>query len=201
MKTIIGISGKAQHGKDTTADFFVQTFGGRKIALADLIKEQATFLGWDGEKDKGGRTLLQQLSTPVKEYGNWLANKYEEYKDFADNNYYTASLYRRILEDNAHDIFYVSDLRFKSEFEFLKRKSIEDADKITFVSLRVTRLDGDEPFDNQLTEEQKQHQSEIDLDDVEMDYSILNASSLDEYYNNLSSHPIFTHIFNEVKNA
>ena len=87
MKIVIGISGKAQHGKDTLAKILQQKYGGEITHFADLLKEQLKLIGWDGEKDEGGRTLLQKFSAPIKEYGNWLASKYPEYKDYGNNRY------------------------------------------------------------------------------------------------------------------
>ena len=69
MKLIIPISGKAQHGKDTAAKILKEKLedeGYRVLIMhyADYLKFGCTtYLGWDGQKDDYGRTLLQQVGT------------------------------------------------------------------------------------------------------------------------------------------
>ena len=66
---IVCISGKAQHGKDTTAKLLEETLKaqGNRVLIAhygDLVKYVCkTFFGWDGKKDEKGRTLLQRVGT------------------------------------------------------------------------------------------------------------------------------------------
>lgn len=70
MKVIV-ISGKAQHGKDTTAGFMKSALesDGYSVLIAhygDLVKYICkTFFGWDGQKDEYGRSLLQRIGTDV----------------------------------------------------------------------------------------------------------------------------------------
>ena len=170
-KIVVGISGKAQNGKDTSADYLLSKLGGIKIHFADKLKDQAIFLGWDGIKDKGGRKFIQELSAPIKEYGNWLAEKYpEKYSHYSNYNYYAASLYDEII-NSSETIFYIADVRFLNEFELFKNSS-----DIIYISIRVNRIDINTklPFDNKLTLEQQQHSSETELDNVAMDYTIIN---------------------------
>ena len=172
MKTVIGIAGKAQHGKDTVAKFLQEKYGGEIVHFADLLKDQLKIIGWDGEKDEGGRTLLQTFSAPVKEYGNWLSKKYPEFADYGDNNYYSASLYDRIM-NSEEDIFYIADVRFIPEYYFFRRK--DEGNYINFRTIKVIRPN----FDNGLSERQKNDTSECDLDHVVMDITIENDSSLE----------------------
>ena len=68
MKVIL-ISGKARHGKDTTAGFLKNALEADSSSVlvahyGDLVKYVCkTFFGWDGEKDERGRTLLQKVGT------------------------------------------------------------------------------------------------------------------------------------------
>lgn len=66
--TLIGLCGKAQVGKDTTADYLVRTYGFKKMALADYLKQVAELGGWNGLKDTAGRTYLQHLGDVMREY-------------------------------------------------------------------------------------------------------------------------------------
>lgn len=182
-KIVFGISGKAQHGKDTSADYLLNVLGGKKVHFADKLKEQAVYLGWDGSKDEGGRKFIQEMSAPIKEYGNWLAKKYpEKYGHYANYNYYAASLYDEIL-NSEENILYIADVRFLNEFELFKNSK-----DIIYISIRVNRIDLDTnlPFDNKLTEAQKQHPSETELDNIKMDYTIINIT-FDSLYENLNN--------------
>ena len=70
MKVIL-ISGKAQHGKDTSAIFMKEALEleGRRVLIAhygDLVKFICEkYFGWDGKKDEKGRSLLQYVGTDV----------------------------------------------------------------------------------------------------------------------------------------
>ena len=44
MRRLIGITGRAQHGKDTTANVLVQEFGFTRLAFADALKSMARAL-------------------------------------------------------------------------------------------------------------------------------------------------------------
>ena len=65
------ISGKARHGKDTTAMYMneIYTKKGKKIlniSYASYIKEYAKKISnWDGSDETKPRELLQQLGTTV----------------------------------------------------------------------------------------------------------------------------------------
>ena len=71
MKKIICISGKAQHGKDTTATILsaaLEDRGNKVLTFhyADLLKYLCRqYFNWNGEKDEAGRTLLQHVGTDV----------------------------------------------------------------------------------------------------------------------------------------
>ena len=66
---VIVISGKAQHGKDTTAGFLKDALeaDGYSVLIAhygDLVKYVCKmYLGWNGEKDEYGRSLLRRMRT------------------------------------------------------------------------------------------------------------------------------------------
>ena len=68
---IICISGKAQHGKDTSAAKMKELLEakGKKVLIthnADLLKFMAkNMFGWDGQKDDKGRQILQYIGTDV----------------------------------------------------------------------------------------------------------------------------------------
>ena len=68
---VVCISGKAQHGKDTTAGMMKTALEsmGHTVLIAhygDLVKYVCrTFFGWNGEKDAYGRSLLPKVGTDI----------------------------------------------------------------------------------------------------------------------------------------
>ena len=162
MKQIFLISGKAQAGKDSTANFLKQKLDGKSLIIhnADYLKYIAKeYMGWDGQKDKQGRALLQNLGTEKVRMGLgkplfWV----EKSCDVID-----------ILKDD-YDYFMIPDTRFRNEI-FLPKARFPSM----VTTVRVERLS----FYNGLTEEQQRHLSEIDLDNFDFDYRIASDNGLD----------------------
>ena len=168
-KLVVSVIGKARHGKDTLVSNLMErcSLSSEHISFAKHLKEQARLLGWDGKKDVAGRTFLQELSTPVKNYYNQKALSGDErYKLFKNNSYYSGIALKHILESE-NSVFFLSDMRFLYEYELFK--NCKDIDLIVVYVLRLNQ-DGTE-FDNGLTEEQKRHPSEVDHLLIPRDYS------------------------------
>lgn len=160
---ILCVSGKAQHGKDTSATIIYDKIvaAGKKALIihnADLLKFMCKqFFGWNGEKDEYGRHLLQYVGTDIirkKEPDFWV------------------QFIKKISElfNSEWDYMIIPDCRFPNEIECLK-----DSDNIV-KHIRVVR-DG---FKSPLTEEQQKHPSETALDNVVPDYCVYNNGTLDE---------------------
>lgn len=160
---IICISGKAQHGKDTTAKLLEDALKakGNRVLIAhygDLVKYVCkTFFGWDGKKDEKGRTLLQSVGTD---------------KIRAASPDYWANFIVSILDifRGEWDYVLIPDTRFPNEYE------IYEAYGMDATLLRVTRPG----FVSPLTEEQQKHASETALDDYQYDATIVNSGSLED---------------------
>lgn len=165
MKVIL-ISGKARHGKDTTATFLKDALeaDGNSVLIAhygDLVKYVCkTFFGWNGEKDEKGRTLLQKVGTDAIR---------------AKRPDYWVSFLSDILSffPNEWDYVLIPDCRFPNEVDHIKNAGFDT------VYLRVVR-DG---FMSPLTPEQQAHPSETALDNVRADYYITNNGSLKDLQN------------------
>ena len=157
------ISGEARHGKDTVADIMMSHLEGRsiKIAMADYLKYMATkYYGWDGKKDLKGRTTLQQLGT-------------ERIRDELGMDTFHVE---RVCQDikiisDRYDYIFIPDVRFKNEMWYAMSKFPYNT-----TSIRVHRED----FENNLTHEQRQHRSEVDLLEFEHDYYISSKTGLDQ---------------------
>lgn len=153
---IITISAKARYGKDFTANLIKERLEeqGNKVLIthyADLLKYICKmFFGWNGEKDIYGRTLLQQVGQTVREK--------------TDGDYWVDSLISIIkLFSDEWEYIIIPDVRYENEISKLK----EEFDVTT---LRIERPN----FDNGLTEEQKNHESEVALDNYIFNYKMIN---------------------------
>ena len=162
MLSIIYISGKAQHGKDTTAKLLKSALecSNKKVLIThygDLLKYICkAFFNWNGEKDEAGRTLLQFVGTD---------------KIRAHNPNYWIDFIENILEifKDEWDYVIIPDARFPNEIEQMKQK-------FQTTSVRVERTN----FTSSLTEEQQHHISETALDDYIFDYIIANDGEYDD---------------------
>lgn len=154
---IIGISGKAEHGKTFTCNVLKKRFEkqGLKvdiIPLASWLKEYAKKVDWDGEKDIKGRTLLQELGPVLKHYHG--------------GDCFARWSYEQAVKENL-DILLIDDMRLLDEVEFYD--SIKD--KVDdYKLIRVTRPN----YENRLTAEQRQDLSEIELDNYNFEISLIN---------------------------
>lgn len=160
MKIIL-ISAKAQCGKDQSATFLKEIMerDGERVLIthyADLLKYICkTFFEWNGEKDSKGRTILQKVGTDTIRKINpdyWV-------------NFIVDFLY---MFPNEWDYVLIPDCRFPNEIHTIN-------EEFESLSIRINRLD----FENNLTEEQRNHPSETALDNFEFDYYIDTISDLD----------------------
>ena len=166
MKKVVCIAGKARSGKDSTAFFIKQhleALGKSAIIVhyADFLKYVCKhYFDWDGKKDANGRTLLQSVGERAREF----------------NSYFWVRTLKEIIEYTLpqYDYILIADVRYPEEIEYW----IEDYDYEVFC-IRVVR-----DAVNDLTPEQKNHPSEVSLDDYDevFNYRVENNSSLESLY-------------------
>jgi len=164
MKVVL-ISGKAQHGKDTSAKYLEEILSkrGKKVLIThygDVLKYICQkFFAWDGEKDEAGRTLLQTVGTETirKMDQNYFVNFIQTILNFFPNTW---------------DFVLIPDCRFPNEVE-----------TIPGVHLRIVRKN----FESPLTAEQQKHMSEVALDNHPCDQLIVNDGTLFELYHKLEA--------------
>lgn len=170
MAKIITISGKAESGKDTSAQMLKEQLEdlGYNVLIchyADLLKFICkNFFDWDGQKNEEGRTLLQRVGTEgVRKYNPnyWVEFILEILAFFPDE----------------WDFVLIPDARFPNEINLLKD------DNYDVMAVKVVRTD----YENHLTEEQRNHPSETALDDYIFDYTLLNESTKEGLYANIKS--------------
>ncbi|MBQ2946761.1 MAG: hypothetical protein IJE04_02805 [Bacilli bacterium] len=157
------ISGKARSGKNEISKIIEKSYSNKKcitISFGYYIKDYVKRISdWDGSEETKPRDLLQHLGIEL------VRNKINK-RLFID----------RILQDIEifsyfYDIIVVSDVRLLDEITILKKIYPNST------SIRVVRNN----YQNNLTEEQKNHLTEIDLDNYnDFDYIIENDDKLEE---------------------
>lgn len=169
---IIGLSGYAQVGKDTVANYLVEHYGYRRVAFADPIR-QALYrlspkvdiadmrgvplaplvdgLGWEGVKvdSPDVRDLLQRMGTEVG-------------RNLFGEDFWVDQALKGISK---FDKIVLTDVRFPNEYRAIKSRE--------GVVWRVEKL-GIEPVNR--------HISETALDEARFDGIITNNSSKDDLY-------------------
>jgi len=155
MKIIL-ISGKAQHGKTSTAIILEKhmTLAGKRvvrISFADYVKYICSkYYGWDGRKDEKGRHMLQYIGTDIFRA--------------RDENFWVDNVIRfaRVVSPD-YDFMLIDDWRFPNEYTRWIDSGITDICRV-----RVKRPG----YDNGLTPEQNNHPSETALDEFGVDYEL-----------------------------
>lgn len=166
MPKIITVSGKAQNGKDTFANFAKEFYEEKNkkcliFHYADFLKFICEkYYNWDGKKDEKGRALLQKIGTEVfrKNDPNCWINMAKSF---------VSGLGETV------DYIIIPDARFPNEITFWQFFITEK----NLLTVRVERPN----YDNGLTEEQKNHQSETALDNWDFDIVIPNNTTLKSY--------------------
>lgn len=162
MSKFICISGKAQNGKDTTAEIIWSELqlNGKTAQIAhyaDLVKYVCkTWFDWDGVKDEAGRTILQRVGTDIvrsKRPDFWV----DFILDIVD------------LFEGEWDYIIIPDTRFPNELSKIRDSGYP------LTHIRVVRKD----FNSPLSEEQQSHISETALDEEVPDILIINDGSLE----------------------
>lgn len=159
------VSGKANSGKDTTCQLinnYIKLKGLKSVNLqfSSYIKMYAKQItSWDGSEDTKPRSLLQYLGTEV-----------------IRNNIDTKFFIRRIIEDIKvysyyYDVITISDARMPDEIDDIYNE---------FKNVYRIKIKRDD-FNNNLSDNENAHFSEVALDNYEnCDYIIINDSSIDE---------------------
>jgi len=200
---VVGFVGLIGSGKDTAADFLVNSHGFRRDSFANTLKDAvAAVFGWD-------RTLLEGRTKEAREWREqvdpWWAKRLdmpeltprwvlqywgtEVCRNGFHDDIWIASLENKLR--NSKDNIVISDCRFPNEI-----KSIKDAGGIV---IRVVR--GAEPDWYQVAEYANQglemfqeklktlgiHASETAWVGTKFDYTLDNNETIDDLYNQIKS--------------
>ena len=153
------LSGKARSGKDEVSKIIQNYYKEKKcitISFAYYLKDYIKRIThWDGSEKTKPRTFLQELGIEL------IKNKIDD-----------KLLINRVLQDIEvfsyfYDIIIISDARLADEIEKVKEKYNNS------ISIRINR----DSYNNKLTEEEKNHLTEIGLDNYNnFDYIVDNIS-------------------------
>lgn len=144
---IICISGQAESGKDTFANYIQLGLEDNnkkvlKVHYADLVKYICSnYLNWNGQKDESGRTLLQTFGTDIVR-----AHDKDYWVKFIAN---TLELTDKLIH---YDYIIIPDCRFPNELDYW----IDNDYQVTWIQMLRN-------IENHLTNKQKHHASEISL--------------------------------------
>lgn len=165
MKVIL-ISGKAMAGKDTAAEILKEKLEkeDKKVVIlhfAQYIKDYLKiYMNWNGEKTDEWRTLLQKLGTEIIKQK--LGMQHFHVNRIVEDI--------KILNELGYEYFIIPDTRFINEIAFMMAHFPYNT-----ISIRIHRLG----FENYLTDEQKNHLSEVDLDGFKFDYNVYVQNGVD----------------------
>lgn len=171
MKKIYLIRAKAQSGKNTVAEIMKEQYeavGQRVliIAFGDYVKFILDkYYGIKDTKSEQGRTYIQHYAT------DFVRSKEP---DFWAN---VVSNFLKIEKDN-YDIILIPDWRFHNEKRVICDNFANNETEV--ITIEIIRKDY-QSIDH-LTETQRQHLSEIELDNYNFDYTIINETN---NFNNL----------------
>lgn len=165
---LVGITGRAQHGKDTVAQVLVQYFGFVRVGFADALKE----LAYATNPYIPGIATLQ---TVVDEMGWEEAKRYPEVRrflqvlgtkarDILGSDVWIDAAERKMIAAAPNPVVF-SDVRFPNEADFIHRWH--------GVLLRVTRPG----FDNGVD---PLHPSELFVPDLPAAADIINDGTVEE---------------------
>ena len=193
-KLVIAISGWKRSGKDTAAGHLINKYGALRFGFADTLKNMVSeqySIPRDfcdnpdfkesplpeypvSSKDSFTSTLHNLLIKefkPLNDTLHWTPRAFcileGSVKRATNPDYWVNKVIRNILSSDVN-IFVISDLRYKSEIETLKKEFGSN-----LITLRLNRFDSVDSIDP----------SEIDLNDyVGFDFVIENKSTVDNLY-------------------
>lgn len=178
MTLIIGLTGYAQHGKDTVGQEAVEHFGFQRFAFADPLKSMALTLNpivravQSYDTREGERVDEDRLAEVVSAVGWEAAKQLPEVRRFlqvlgteavrdhlGEDSWVEAT--SKAIWDADIDRAVITDARFPNEFAFIKRRG---------VLIKVTRLNDDgSVFDNGVGQ---RHPSEQHIATAPADFTI-----------------------------
>lgn len=179
LPQIIGITGKKFNGKDTLGNYFVEKYGYKRLAFADALKNACgSIFGFTYDQLHGNkkeeidqywkvspRTIFQYVGTDL--FRNQISNVVPN----IGKDIWLKVIEKQILDElkiNPLARFVVTDVRFANECEFIKN--------LGGTTIRIKRS---------MTENTDTHQSENEIDNLNVDLEILNNDTIESLFKNI----------------
>lgn len=175
-KKIIGINGKIGSGKSTISDMFsylfkINNIDSKEFFFAYKLKKMvADLCDVDFEltmTQEGKNTYIEMYDMTL---GELLQQIGTNLRDTVNINIWTINLFNQIKHTSAKYCI-ISDVRFPNELDLIKSNN--------GISIRITRPDN---LTNNKSKRDKNHASEISLDNHTFDYEIINDGTINELY-------------------
>jgi hypothetical protein len=172
----IAFGDKARVGKDTAANYMISRYGGQRFSFAENLYKIANFIqdlcGIPREKD---RKLLQIVGTEWGREKNpdlWLEATLKKIKEIED--------------ENVVNNFYITDVRFRNEFNRLKKEG--------WIMIKIKRdTEG-------MVGGVEGHKSETnDIEDEEWNYVLENNKEIEKFYRDLDNIYVIENLMKEIK--
>jgi hypothetical protein len=186
MTALVGITGRAQHGKDSFGKVLVEEQGYKRYGFADKLKELALYInplidvktrlvfdpvGQDEEEDRVFERGELRLAKLVEDIGWEGAKQYPEVRRFLQElgtgvrdciaeNAWVVALSRQWNEDGKPNAV-ITDVRFPNEAAWVRGND--------GIMVRVKRTRGGAPFDNGLGLD---HESEAHVDSLPVNQEV-----------------------------
>jgi dephospho-CoA kinase len=183
LPKIIGITGKKYSGKDTIGEYLINKYGYIRIGFADALKDIcALIFGFNKEQLYGDkkeiidnfwgitpRKAFQEIGTKI-----FRKNMDEVIPDIGENLWVIVveKKIKDMMEKNPESKFVITDLRFSNESNFIK--------KFGGFQIRVNRTN----IHNNLY---SLHESEKNIDKLNVDYEIYNNDTIENLYLDLDN--------------
>jgi hypothetical protein len=184
MNNLIGITGKIGAGKSLCADYLTSQYGYEEYCFATPLKQIASVFGfthqqlWGTQEEKllihpywkvSGRTFLQILGTNLfrQHFSSVFSAALPEWN--MQNSIWIECFKRKYEAEKNLKKFVVSDVRFKDE-----AKAIKD---LGGTLIRIYR-----PSSEDNKGQETLHISENEINEIEVDYEILNNSSKEHVF-------------------
>lgn len=174
---IVGVTGRAQHGKDTVGQRLVERFGFEQFGFASALKELALRVNPYVPLGHPYPTVFMQLTDVVRDYGWERAKQTKEVRrvlqelgtgvrDTVGQASWVRALSVELLEKRPSRAV-ITDLRFPNEADFIRESG--------GWLLRVTRPD----FNNGVD---PSHPSEAAVAGLHVDFELVNSGSIEQLH-------------------
>lgn len=184
MKTIIGVIGKKQTGKDTLSTYIMMKYRGTLVALAKGVKETCRALfGFTDEQLYGKKKEVIDSCWGIspRQTFQWIGTEIVQFElpkipGYLHNRCHWCYLTQKEIERLEREGVFtekrpviITDIRFLHEQRYFQEFAV---DSVKFVTIKLVRDTGF--IDN--------HSSEKESDSLEANYIIENNGSLPELY-------------------